>query len=117
MVPYVYVVKRQEGARNNRIFHYDLQGAQDSARALSVDVESFKRLCKAPLPADVGFTMDDDTNFAEWAEALLEWSPELRRLRYRLVPRHLTEELFWSRYFNGLREQIQALIFQAAGRP
>lgn len=76
-------------------------------------MEAFKRLCPEPLPPDDGFTMDDQTNFAEWAEALLEWSKELRQLRYRLVPRHLTEEVFWSRYFAGLRTQIQALIFAA----
>ncbi|CAK9025792.1 unnamed protein product [Durusdinium trenchii] len=76
-----------EDASNNRIFHYDLAGAQEAARALTRDTDSFLRLCPSSLPPNSGFTMDDSTNFAEWAGALLEWNSELRRVRFELVPR------------------------------
>ncbi|CAK9025794.1 unnamed protein product [Durusdinium trenchii] len=100
-----------EDASNNRIFHYDLAGAQEAARALTRDTDSFLRLCPSSLPPNSGFTMDDSTNFAEWAGALLEWNSELRRVRFELVPRRLTENGFWSRYFAALRREIQQLIF------
>ena len=32
---------------------------------------------------DSGFSMEDDTNFAEWAGALLEWNSELRMVRFQ----------------------------------
>lgn len=41
------------------------------------------------LPENVqlcwGFSMDDDTNFAEWAGALLEWNSELRKVRFQCL--------------------------------
>ena len=68
-----------EDASNNCIFHYDLPKAQEAARQLTRDVDAFLRLCPSKLPPESGFTMDDSTNFAEWAEALLEWNPGLMR--------------------------------------
>eukprot|EP00438_Fugacium_kawagutii_P021202 Skav201599 [mRNA] locus=scaffold152:765980:768765:+ [translate_table: standard] len=115
-----------EDAKNNRIFRYDLAGAQQKALALSRDVDSFMRMCPTSLPKaglgnlsasvtppqEAGFSMDDETNFAEWAGALLEWNPELRQgMLPRLVPRRLSETTFWSRYFAALRSEIQELMF------
>ena len=101
-----------ESATANRVFRYDIGGAQEAAQALTQDAETFLRLCREELPEDSGFSMDDDTNFAEWAGALLEWNSNLRFVRFRLVPRRLTEDVFWSRYFAALRGSIQALLFQ-----
>lgn len=39
-----------EDAKNNRIFRYDLAGAQQKALALTRDVDSFLRLCPTTLP-------------------------------------------------------------------
>lgn len=39
-----------EDAKNNRIFRYDLAGAQQKALALSKDVDAFLRLCPTTLP-------------------------------------------------------------------
>ena len=33
-------------------------------------------------------------------------------LEVRLVPRRLTEDAFWSRYFAALRREIQRLLFE-----
>ena len=101
-----------ESATSNRVFRYDIAGAQQAARALTRDAGTFLQVCPNELPQDSGFSMDDDTNFAEWAGALLEWNSELRFVRFRLVPRRLTEEAFWSRYFAALRKSIQDLLFQ-----
>ena len=43
-----------EDASNNRIFHYDLAGAQEAARALTRDTDSFLRLCPSSLPPNSG---------------------------------------------------------------
>ncbi|CAJ1442608.1 unnamed protein product, partial [Effrenium voratum] len=101
-----------EDATNNRVFRYDLKGAQSAAKALTTDVETFLRKCPEELPKSAGFTMDDDTYFAEWAGALLEWNPELRMVRFQLVPRRLSEVKFWSRFFAALRGAIAGLLFQ-----
>eukprot|EP00435_Cladocopium_sp_Y103_P022469 s2279_g5.t1 len=106
-----------EDAKNNCIFRYDLSGAQEKAKALTKDVDSFLRLCPSGLPQDSGFSMEDDTNFAEWAGALLEWNSELRMVRFQLVPRRFSEQTFWSRYFAALRREIQQLIFSEEEDP
>lgn len=38
----------------------------------------------------------------DWCVALLKQSKELSKARYRIVPRFIDEESFWSRYFNQL---------------
>eukprot|EP00931_Biecheleriopsis_adriatica_P069686 TRINITY_DN43488_c0_g1_i1.p1 TRINITY_DN43488_c0_g1~~TRINITY_DN43488_c0_g1_i1.p1 ORF type:complete len:567 (+),score=102.08 TRINITY_DN43488_c0_g1_i1:62-1702(+) len=103
-----------EDAAANRIFRWDLKAVQAAATALTEDIDAFLSKCPHRLPKDSGFTMDDDTNFAEWAGALLEWNPELRKVRFRLVPQRMKEEVFWSRYFAGLRTAVRRLMFDDA---
>lgn len=38
--------------------------------------------------------------------------PPPHSLEVRLVPRRLTEDAFWSRYFAALRREIQRLLFE-----
>jgi len=61
--------------------------------------------------------LDDDTAFLEWAAALLELSPALRQVRFRLVPARMREHTFWSRYFAGLRRVIRMELFAEAPEP
>ncbi|CAE8591429.1 unnamed protein product, partial [Polarella glacialis] len=75
------------------------------------DVETFTSRCLEPLPGSAGFSMDDATNFAEWAGALLEWSPSLVKVRFRLVPSRMKEEAFWSRYFAAVREVVRRQVY------
>lgn len=50
----------------------------------------------APMcPFCWGFSMDDDTNFAEWAGALLEWNSELRKVRFQCLGCLETPWLHW----------------------
>eukprot|EP00416_Gambierdiscus_australes_P004120 CAMPEP_0171144052 /NCGR_PEP_ID=MMETSP0766_2-20121228/145281_1 /TAXON_ID=439317 /ORGANISM="Gambierdiscus australes, Strain CAWD 149" /LENGTH=148 /DNA_ID=CAMNT_0011607895 /DNA_START=9 /DNA_END=451 /DNA_ORIENTATION=+ len=110
-----------EDARANCVFRWDLAGVQDAVAALSQDADVFRARCPDELPADCLFSLDERTTFAEWASALLEWNPTLRQVRYRLVPGCMKEEVFWSRYFAGVRQAVRQQLLQqqpvAGGSP
>mmetsp|Transcript_40796 Transcript_40796/g.82255 ORF Transcript_40796/g.82255 Transcript_40796/m.82255 type:complete len:160 (-) Transcript_40796:245-724(-) len=101
-----------EDAKANRVFRWDLAGIQEAVATLSQDADTFLARCPEKLPVDCIFSLDDSTTFAEWAEALLEWSPSLRQVRYRLVPSRMKEEAFWSRYFAGVRSVVREQLFR-----
>jgi len=103
-----------EDAPANCVFRWDLATIQESVGALVMDAETFIATCTEQMPPNSGFTMDDDTCFAEWAGALLEWSPRLRRTRFLLVPKKMKEDIFWSRFFGTLRVVVREKIFAPA---
>merc|ERR1711972_576985 len=110
--PWFHIVQWcSEDAEDQSVFRWDLLGIKEAADALTQDVDTFLRKCPEQLPGNSGFTMDDDTVFAEWAAALLEWSAALRHVRYRLVPARRCEDVFWSRYFAGLRAAVRDNVF------
>mmetsp|Transcript_4297 Transcript_4297/g.10601 ORF Transcript_4297/g.10601 Transcript_4297/m.10601 type:complete len:188 (+) Transcript_4297:56-619(+) len=100
-----------EDCKSNVIFTWDLTKVQDLIASLTVDTDAFRQRCEASLAEKDHFSMDDNTAYAEWAEALLQWSPSLRRVRFKLVPARLKEEVFWSRYFAGVRRVLQEELF------
>nr|ABI14286.1 BSD domain-containing protein [Pfiesteria piscicida] len=111
--PWFHIIQwSTEDAKSNSIFRWDLASIQSAADSLTQDADSFLAHCPEELPVSVGFSLEDDKAFGEWAAALLEWSPTLRQVRYRLVPARLKEEAFWSRYFAGLREAVRREIFR-----
>eukprot|EP00405_Crypthecodinium_cohnii_P024748 CAMPEP_0206496682 /NCGR_PEP_ID=MMETSP0324_2-20121206/49606_1 /ASSEMBLY_ACC=CAM_ASM_000836 /TAXON_ID=2866 /ORGANISM="Crypthecodinium cohnii, Strain Seligo" /LENGTH=152 /DNA_ID=CAMNT_0053981849 /DNA_START=38 /DNA_END=493 /DNA_ORIENTATION=- len=111
--PWFHIIQwSTEDAQSNSVFRWDLSRIQSAADKLTLDKESYLLHCPEPLPGSVGFSLEDDKAFGEWAAALLEWSPSLRQVRYRLVPALLKEEVFWSRYFAGLRSTIRAEVFR-----
>merc|ERR1712151_332819 len=73
--------------------------------------DTFLKRCPDKLEGT--FSMDDNTAFAEWAGALLEQSPALRKVRFRLVPSRMKEDVFWSRYFAAVRRVARAAIFHS----
>mmetsp|Transcript_177826 Transcript_177826/g.570290 ORF Transcript_177826/g.570290 Transcript_177826/m.570290 type:complete len:153 (-) Transcript_177826:123-581(-) len=101
-----------EDAQSNAVFRWDLPSIQSAADRLTQDHESFLVQCPEDLPGSCGFSLGEDKAFGEWAAALLEWSPTLRQVRYRLVPGRLKEETFWNRYFAGLRQAVRAEVFR-----
>ncbi|VDN30140.1 unnamed protein product [Gongylonema pulchrum] len=60
--------------------------------ALSLDARNFTR----DPPSKTNF---DFTHMQSVAAALLEEDPNLRKIRFRLVPKQLSEERFWRNYF------------------
>mmetsp|Transcript_4787 Transcript_4787/g.9718 ORF Transcript_4787/g.9718 Transcript_4787/m.9718 type:complete len:144 (+) Transcript_4787:24-455(+) len=110
--PWFHIVQWcSEDAQANAVFRWDLSSIQQAAETLTQDVETFLHRCPDELPKSCGFSLEDDKAFAEWAAALLEWSGTLRQVRYRLVPGRIKEEVFWSRYFAGLRAVVRRDVF------
>eukprot|EP00413_Alexandrium_margalefii_P038127 CAMPEP_0204595274 /NCGR_PEP_ID=MMETSP0661-20131031/52576_1 /ASSEMBLY_ACC=CAM_ASM_000606 /TAXON_ID=109239 /ORGANISM="Alexandrium margalefi, Strain AMGDE01CS-322" /LENGTH=156 /DNA_ID=CAMNT_0051605777 /DNA_START=18 /DNA_END=488 /DNA_ORIENTATION=- len=101
-----------EDAKANRVFRWDLAGIQEAVAGLTQDVQAFHAKCSTELPPECMFSLDDSMAFGEWAEALLEWSASLRQVRYRLVPSRMREEVFWSRYFAGVRSTVRDQLFR-----
>jgi len=52
----------------------------------------------------------DEPNPIEFAASLLERLPNLSRVRYDLVPSHLSEDVFWRKFFSLLRRRILQTI-------
>ena len=60
---------------------------------------------EAPITND-----HEDPNPIEFAAALLDLLPHLSIVRYELVPSHLSEDVFWRKFFSLLRRRILATI-------
>merc|ERR1712187_536541 len=94
-------------------------------RALVECPEQFLELCPAFVQAEGdGDNSVDRAKAAaamvptDWAGALLEREPALRQVRFRLVPRKISEEVFWARYFGAvfriLEEELRASVPKTA---
>mmetsp|Transcript_21075 Transcript_21075/g.59243 ORF Transcript_21075/g.59243 Transcript_21075/m.59243 type:complete len:165 (-) Transcript_21075:177-671(-) len=75
-----------------------LERAEPRIRSLVESPEDFIACCRAP---------DDGVDRSamvptDWVAALLEQLPALRSTRFRLVPRRLTEDAFWSRFIGAV---------------
>lgn len=97
------------------VFRWDIGPIQAATSALVADVGAFLAACPDKLPPACGFFMEDEMAFAEWAAALLDWSDALRHVRFRLVPSRMKEEVFWSRFFAGLRRVVRRSVFEEEG--
>ncbi|CAG9479994.1 BSD-domain protein, putative [Plasmodium vivax] len=56
------------------------------------------------------FHFDDD--LVMWAQSLLKENRNLRRIRYNLVPRVLSENEFWMRYFSAIKLIVTKNAFE-----
>ena len=52
-----------------------------------------------------------DGSMVEYANALLVTIPNLKEVRFSLVPTSLTEEQFWGRFLNLIKYSIIITIF------
>mmetsp|Transcript_100144 Transcript_100144/g.188656 ORF Transcript_100144/g.188656 Transcript_100144/m.188656 type:complete len:178 (-) Transcript_100144:9-542(-) len=73
-----------------------LEKAEPRIRELTASTDKFLETCHCDDAAGAAMVLPT------WAAALLEQIPELSETRYRLVPRRLSEEVFWSRYFTAV---------------
>ena len=44
------------------------------------------------------------------ASALLDVVPNLSQIRFSLVPRRLTEEVFWNRFLSLIKDKVHSLV-------
>uniref|UniRef100_A0A7S4RDX4 BSD domain-containing protein n=1 Tax=Alexandrium monilatum TaxID=311494 RepID=A0A7S4RDX4_9DINO len=85
-----------------------LEEVEPRVRALGEGPEEFLGLCP---PCDGAGSAMVPTS---WAAALLEQLPDLRRTRFCLVPRRLSEEAFWARYFGAVFAILAEALSAAA---
>lgn len=79
----------------------------EALTAITEDAAAFCRFCPNLLPASVCFDINDD-RFTPLGQALLDFSPKIRKLRFELVrARRLSENEFFCRLLCGLNEQLQ----------
>mmetsp|Transcript_10501 Transcript_10501/g.38649 ORF Transcript_10501/g.38649 Transcript_10501/m.38649 type:complete len:792 (-) Transcript_10501:209-2584(-) len=64
---------------------------------------------EAPPPPPLGALLPQ----AAW---VVEVDDDLRQLRFQLVPRELTEEQFWRRYFAAVRRVKRSILLRGAAR-
>eukprot|EP00929_Paragymnodinium_shiwhaense_P012207 TRINITY_DN11897_c0_g1_i1.p2 TRINITY_DN11897_c0_g1~~TRINITY_DN11897_c0_g1_i1.p2 ORF type:complete len:191 (+),score=25.50 TRINITY_DN11897_c0_g1_i1:152-724(+) len=87
-----------------------LERADPRLRELIEGPEEFLRLCPESEQAGQGANMVP----VEWAAGLLEKEPSLRQVRFKLVPRKISEEVFWARYFGAVFAILEEEILDAA---
>lgn len=73
--------------------------------ALSKD----ERNLTIPPPEDTSFQFDIKA-YSQSAAAALKYDPELAKLRFQLVPQHVTEPTFWRNYFYRVTLEKQAVL-------
>jgi len=111
--PWFHIVQWcMEDAPANCVLKWDLPAILEAAALLTKDVDSFLTRCPNKLPGkhQETFTMEEEAQFGDWAAALLEQSETLKKIRFRCVPQKMSEDVFWSRYFCGLRYIITTQI-------
>mmetsp|Transcript_41296 Transcript_41296/g.113884 ORF Transcript_41296/g.113884 Transcript_41296/m.113884 type:complete len:157 (-) Transcript_41296:38-508(-) len=112
--PWFHLVQWCAEDANQGVFTWDIDAIKTSVGSLATNVDTFLESCPTELPAScprVSVAEDTTLAYMEWAEALLHWSPELRQVRFTLVPKRMKEAVFWSRYFASVRHTVQKLLF------
>uniref|UniRef100_A0A9J2P4B1 BSD domain-containing protein n=1 Tax=Ascaris lumbricoides TaxID=6252 RepID=A0A9J2P4B1_ASCLU len=91
----------------------DQSVARKQMLGLSLDSRNFTR----DPPSETNFSFE---NTQAVAMAMLDEDPNLRKIRYQLVPKHLTEERFWRNYFyriSLIRQSILGEMNLPRGQP
>eukprot|EP00397_Hematodinium_sp_SG-2012_P054524 GEMP01065824.1.p1 GENE.GEMP01065824.1~~GEMP01065824.1.p1 ORF type:complete len:139 (+),score=28.42 GEMP01065824.1:105-521(+) len=95
-----------EGQSPNAVWRWDATMIRDAVSMLTANgPQNFLELCPNGDPIK-HFSFDETQAFVQWAQALLAEIPSLREVRFALVPKKLTEETFWHRYFAGVHRTI-----------
>jgi hypothetical protein len=84
----------------NNVMKYNLDAAKTTILEIPKDEAA---LIDTQPDGDIRLRCFEGTErevWEDWAEALLERDAELSELRYKLVPRKLTEHVFWQKYFS-----------------
>lgn len=111
--PWFHIVQwcaEERGA--NTIWRYDIPTIKARVIRLTENEKAFERDCKIEYIDDLHhFSLDEDHFFLEWAADLLDQVHSLQMLRFELVPAKIKEEMFWRRYFAGVKRVITSEFF------
>ena len=79
---------------------------------LTQNEATFSRECATEFIDDLRyFSLDEEHFFLEWASDLLDQVETLKMLRFELVPAKIKEDMFWRRYFAGMKRVITSEFF------
>ncbi|KAK6587812.1 hypothetical protein RS030_81215 [Cryptosporidium xiaoi] len=108
--PWFHIVQwSSEELPTNTVLKWNYKNIKEKVQGLTLNKHVFLSNC--PVSIIENFSLDEDSPncnfaFAEWAGALLMQIQELSDIRYQLVPSRMSEEIFWQRYFNAIRNII-----------
>ena len=101
-----------EDLKTSEIFTYDLKAVRTALEKIWETDESFLA-ASSELAVDLRLSCDEDSAeevWLSWAEALLVKSPKLAELRYRMVPRKMSDARFWEKIFAASRKAVLSTI-------
>ncbi|KAH8583652.1 BSD domain-containing [Cryptosporidium sp. chipmunk genotype I] len=108
--PWFHIVQwSSEELPTNTVLKWNYKSIKEKVQSLTLNKQVFLTNC--PISRIQGFSLDEDNPdciipFAEWAAALLSQMDDLNNIRYELVPRRMSESIFWQSYFNAIRNII-----------
>lgn len=100
-----------EDLQTSEIFTYDLVAIRAALEQIWASETNFQ--VASENAEDLRLRCDEDSDeevWLAWAAALLEKSPPLAALRFSLVPRKMTEEVFWAKIFASSKRAILSTI-------
>ena len=102
-----------EDLKSSEIFQYDLTQVRNSLEEIWKNEDAFREACDGAGDDAIQLACDEDSEeqvWLSWAAALLEKSPKLSALRYALVPRKMSETVFWQKVFGCARKAVLSTI-------
>ncbi len=99
------------------VMRYDLEATRKLIDGIASDQEALLRTEEAEcLILNCHDESDDEREvWEDWAETLLEQQECLRELRFKLVPRRLSEVEFWHKYFTRAKYLLISSIIVNIG--
>ncbi len=92
------------------VMTYDLPEARKAIQQIPDDEQALMDADASSVSILKCYEGADREIWEDWAERLLETSESLRDLRYKLVPKKLSEQDFWRKYFARAKQVILATI-------
>ncbi|GAB65348.1 hypothetical protein PCYB_053660, partial [Plasmodium cynomolgi strain B] len=85
-----------------------IQKTIEEIKDITIDEETYFNMTQVECIDP--FHFDDD--LVMWAKSLLKENRNLRRIRYNLVPKVISENEFWMRYFSAIKLIVTRNAFE-----
>ncbi|GAW79847.1 hypothetical protein, conserved [Plasmodium gonderi] len=84
----------------------------EEIKDITIDEETFFNMTDVPQIDPFHF----DNDLVTWAKSLLKENQNLKRIRYNLVPKIISENEFWLRYFSAMKLIVTKNAFEGDQR-
>ena len=113
--PWFHIVQWcSEDLNSSFVWRWDIKVVKQRIEKLTISEENFLAECGNNDTLEEDFSLDQQTFFLEWAMALLEQIESLKEVRFKLVPGRMKEDVFWKRYFAGIKRVVVKEFFLEA---